>query len=84
MSGKKRGKTLNLPVGGGPFKGFAFIVVGRKEDAETILKKWKWEKGTEDVKGGKGKEVEDMNVDESEVESDYEKLARESGMRAIS
>lgn len=34
---------MALPSGGGPFKGFAFVVVGSAEDAERILAAWPWE-----------------------------------------
>lgn len=39
---KEKNKELLLPPGGGPFKGFGFVVVSNKEDALRILKEWDW------------------------------------------
>ena len=36
-------KRTPLPTGGGPYKGFAFVVVGSVEDMERILRDWTWE-----------------------------------------
>lgn len=40
--GKERNRDLVLPPGGGPFKGFGFVVVASKADARRILKESEW------------------------------------------
>lgn len=89
-SGKRKPKALDLPLGGGNFKGFAFVVVAKKEDAEAALKRWAWnredrvkinsERKGKEVADGKG----DSKMEISKIESDYEKLAIESGLRILS
>lgn len=53
-------KRLQLPTGGGPYKGFAFVVVGQGEDVERILREWPW--------AIPEKKVEPLRPGESEVE----------------
>jgi hypothetical protein len=69
-----------LPSGGGPFKGFAFVVVETKEDAERVLRTWEWDR----KEVGDGKEEEDIKMEEKEGRVEYETLAKESGFRALS
>lgn len=72
-----------LPTGGGPFRGYAFVVVASKEDAERILKEWVWERNEEAVE-------EDVKMEEDGAEEakpasqEPAALARRSGFRALS
>ncbi|KAK4054043.1 hypothetical protein OIO90_003688 [Microbotryomycetes sp. JL221] len=82
---------LKLPVGGGPLRGFAFIVVENKRDADRILNEWAWKK-VSDV----GAQAMETNRDQPEVEGsgdvsmsedrtvDIQRQARVHGMRALS
>jgi prophage DNA circulation protein len=70
-----------LPFGGGPFKGFAFVIVENEEEASRILKEWPWDKQ-------KNSEDSGMEVDEGseadKLQIEREKAARTIGFRALS
>ena len=78
-----RRKGKGLPSGGGPFRGYAFVVVESKEDAERITKEWEWESsGAEHEKEG---QEDEMEQDEpSKTADDPALLARKSRFRALS
>ncbi|KAK4699881.1 hypothetical protein P7C70_g6373, partial [Phenoliferia sp. Uapishka_3] len=59
-------KRTPLPVGGGPYKGFAFVVVGSKEDADRILDEWSWEISEKESRSGES-EVERLVREELEA-----------------
>lgn len=90
-SGEKkegRRKGLGLPSSGGPFKGFAFVVVEKKEDAEKALKMLSWERrggedGAREHAGDDDDEDEDVKMSDGKV-LDHSALAKQSGLRAIS
>lgn len=63
-----------LPQGGGPFKGFAHVMLGSDEDVERAVAEWKWE--------GSKREKEEVGGEEDEGRQEREQ-ARKQGMRAI-
>ncbi|GAA6048772.1 hypothetical protein JCM3770_003959 [Rhodotorula araucariae] len=75
QQGKRRARPL--PKSGGPFKGFAFVLVPNKDEASRILKEWSWEGADggssaaegeeEDVDGEDENEDEDAEMGEAEV-----------------
>ncbi|KAI5481340.1 hypothetical protein MNV49_004962 [Pseudohyphozyma bogoriensis] len=86
---KAQGLKRNpLPAGGGPFRGFAFVIVPNKDEAGRILEQWKWEKDE-----GKGKEVKhsaeekvddnEMQTEEDQSKKGLEQQARETGFRTL-
>lgn len=93
----RRRQGLKLPSGGGPFRGFAFVIVQSRADAERILAEWKWEREAsvcrdeQDVNGGEDRmdddaeeDAEEPAVETSKVDkSELDKLARVSGMRSL-
>lgn len=83
---KRTSKSLDLPVGGGPFKGFAFAVVGTSSDAMRILQEWVW--NSEESGSGVGEEAKDVEAEKEESdkseERKYAKLAKENGLRVLS
>lgn len=73
QQGKRRARPL--PKSGGPFKGFAFVLLPNKEDAERVLGEWAWEGGApprEDEAAGDGAEEEAGDDDGDEGEEDAE------------
>ncbi|KAL8277611.1 hypothetical protein RQP46_010043 [Phenoliferia psychrophenolica] len=56
-----------LPTGGGPYKGFAFVLVGSSEDKDRILKEWTWEIPV----------LEKREVVRREGESEVDRIVRE-------
>ncbi|ORY83002.1 hypothetical protein BCR35DRAFT_80467 [Leucosporidium creatinivorum] len=82
-------RGLGLPTGGGPFRGFAFVVLETKEDAERALETWAWEKTDlereAEAKGDAGEDRMDEDGEEGKPTSaDPTTLARRSGFRALS
>lgn len=76
---RRRGRAL--PSGGGPFRGYAFVVVQSREDAERILKEWTWEEASNKAENGPEKMDED---DSPGKDVDTATLARKSGFRSLS
>ncbi|KAM0789905.1 hypothetical protein ACM66B_006746 [Microbotryomycetes sp. NB124-2] len=86
-----RKAALKLPAGGGPFRGFAFVVFKSREDAERILKTWRWDHSAversskESCEPGVAAGTEEGDVSMREDESaKLENLARSYGLRALS
>lgn len=78
-------RGLGLPTGGGPFRGFAFVVLETKEDAERVLKTWAWEKTASGSAGDEEEDKMDEDGEEGKPASvDPTTLARGSGFRALS
>ncbi|GAA5884016.1 hypothetical protein JCM6882_002103 [Rhodosporidiobolus microsporus] len=71
----KTKKARQLPKGGGPFKGFAFVVLGSKEEAERVTAEWKWER----EEGTAAEQVRDGEEAEPDGEGEDEKM---EGMEA--
>lgn len=77
-SGKEvRRKGRALPSGGGPCRGYAFVVLESREDAERVLREWRWEKGSE-------LEKDEEKMDEDKPADDPASLARRSSFRSLS
>ncbi|GJN94169.1 hypothetical protein Rhopal_007243-T1 [Rhodotorula paludigena] len=70
--GKKRAK--GLPKGGGAFKGFAFVVLPSKEEAERVLSEWSWER-----EGDESAENDDEGDEGDEAEEDAEMADASTG-----
>lgn len=83
QSGRGKKVRSSLPTGGGPFKGFAFVVVGSREDAERVLREWKWENEVQEKEEEGVGEDEEMEDEERPDPGTYGTLAKESGMRAL-
>lgn len=79
----------SLPPGGGPFKGFAHVMLRTKADVERMCEEWAWEKAA----GGTQADSEGMEVDKAQEASEHERqsdegsekrqAAKKLGMRAI-
>lgn len=67
---RMEGEKSLLPAGGGPYKGFAFVVLSDKDDFERLLRRWKWNKG--------------VQLEEMEMEVDAEVNADQIGLRSLS
>jgi hypothetical protein len=65
--GEKKTKRPRVPKGGGPFKGFAFVVCRDREEAEKVVEEWKWE-------GGSGAAGEGEHEQQEEEEGEDEKM----------
>jgi hypothetical protein len=78
-------RGLGLPTGGGPFRGFAFVVLETRKDAERALETWAWEKTAFAGDGNAGEDKMDEDEDEGKPAStDPTTLARRSGFRTLS
>ncbi|KAK4048689.1 hypothetical protein OIV83_004659 [Microbotryomycetes sp. JL201] len=82
-----RTAALKLPAGGGPFRGYAFVVVQSQEDANRILNTWKWERAPVESSGD-ARTAEDGNDEDVSMMEEgpvkLESLARMYGLRALS
>ncbi|BGP20617.1 hypothetical protein JCM10213v2_008780 [Rhodosporidiobolus nylandii] len=82
--GGKR-KPRPLPKGGGPFKGYGFVLLGGKEDAERVAREWSWEGERRAQEEGQApeeavEEGEKMDVEqEQEGEGEGKKVAKGKG-----
>ncbi|GAA5910502.1 hypothetical protein JCM8208_007625 [Rhodotorula glutinis] len=74
-----RRRARQLPKSGGPFKGFAFVVLPGREEAERVVREWAWAReekagaegageGEEEGLGEQGEEAEDAEMGEVEQE----------------
>lgn len=80
--GRARKFKSSLPSGGGPFKGFAFVVMRSREDAERVLREWRWEKEGKEEEKEDGEDEEMENAERPDPGT-YATLAKDSGMRAL-
>lgn len=63
-------KGLGLPKGGGPFRGFAFVVVRNAEEAQRILTTYAWKREKRERSHDTGHDEEEEEVEGQEVEGD--------------
>ncbi|GAA6020741.1 hypothetical protein JCM10207_002008 [Rhodosporidiobolus poonsookiae] len=67
-------KPRQLPKGGGPFKGFAFVVLPSKEEADKALGQWTWDQqdaaAEDQPQGEEEADDEDEKMEEVEVEGE--------------
>lgn len=75
---ERAGRPHALPLGGGSFKSFCFVILESLEEAERILSEWSWESG------GKGDKEVSMLVDDTSDKNAFELKAREGNLRALS
>jgi hypothetical protein len=79
----------SLPAGGGPFKGFAHVMLRTKEDVERVCEEWAWEKAAgekqevgEEMKIDQVKEASGVDEQSGEGQEKWQ-AAKRLGMRAI-
>ncbi|BGP43851.1 hypothetical protein JCM10449v2_007908 [Rhodotorula kratochvilovae] len=77
--GKRRARPL--PKSGGPFKGFAFVLLPSKEEAERVLKEWSWE-GADGVSSAADGEDEEDEGDAGEDEDEDAEMGEAATERA--
>ncbi|GAA5908511.1 uncharacterized protein JCM6883_005570 [Sporobolomyces salmoneus] len=73
--GLKR-KPKGLPKGGGPFKGFAFVVLSNKEEVERALKEWSGKRESEGSDEAAEEEAEEAEDRMEEVEGEGEEAKK--------
>lgn len=87
----RRERTYQMPLGGGPFKGFAFVVLEDGEAAERALQAWHWDNrglapssaDTDDSDSASSDEDSDIGQDDASSEDDVNNASEESVSKSL-
>ncbi|GAA5854969.1 hypothetical protein JCM9279_003591 [Rhodotorula babjevae] len=75
-----RRRARGLPKGGGPFKGFAFVLLPSGEEAERVVREWAWERGeVEGAAGGGEGEGEEKEAEDGAEDTEMGEVGQTGG-----